>query len=61
MNYHRFDCIIVGAGGAGLMAALESSRQVGTAEQAEDLTQEAFCKAQLSLAQLRDTERAKPW
>ncbi|HEV3167275.1 MAG TPA: succinate dehydrogenase flavoprotein subunit [Isosphaeraceae bacterium] len=31
MNYHRFDCIIVGAGGAGLMAALESSRRVGTA------------------------------
>ena len=31
MNYHRFDSIIVGAGGAGMMAALESSRQVGTA------------------------------
>jgi succinate dehydrogenase / fumarate reductase flavoprotein subunit len=31
MNYHKFDCIIVGAGGAGLMAALESSRRVGTA------------------------------
>jgi succinate dehydrogenase / fumarate reductase flavoprotein subunit len=31
MNYHRFDCLIVGAGGAGLMAALESSRRVGTA------------------------------
>jgi succinate dehydrogenase / fumarate reductase flavoprotein subunit len=31
MNYHKFDCIIVGAGGAGLMAALESSRQAGTA------------------------------
>lgn len=31
MNYHRFECIIVGAGGAGLMAALESSRRVGTA------------------------------
>jgi succinate dehydrogenase / fumarate reductase flavoprotein subunit len=31
MNYHRFDCIIVGAGGAGMMAALESSRKVGTA------------------------------
>ena len=30
-NYHRFDCVIVGAGGAGLMAALESSRRVGTA------------------------------
>src|SRR3954463_13127114 len=31
MNYHRFDCIIVGAGGAGLMAALEASKGVGTA------------------------------
>ncbi len=31
MNYHRFDSIIVGAGGAGLMAALESSKSVGTA------------------------------
>ena len=31
MNYHRFDCVIVGAGGAGLMAALESSQRVGTA------------------------------
>ncbi|GAC1472359.1 MAG: succinate dehydrogenase flavoprotein subunit [Isosphaeraceae bacterium] len=31
MNYHRFDCLIVGAGGAGLMAALEASRKVGTA------------------------------
>jgi succinate dehydrogenase / fumarate reductase flavoprotein subunit len=31
MNYHRFDSIIVGAGGAGLMAALESSTRVGTA------------------------------
>jgi succinate dehydrogenase / fumarate reductase flavoprotein subunit len=31
MNYHRFDCIIVGAGGAGMMAALEASRKVGTA------------------------------
>ncbi len=30
-SYHRFDCIIVGAGGAGLMAALEASKQVGTA------------------------------
>jgi succinate dehydrogenase / fumarate reductase, flavoprotein subunit len=30
-NYHRFDCVIVGAGGAGLMAALQSSRRVGTA------------------------------
>jgi len=31
MNYHRFDSLIVGAGGAGLMAALESSKRVGTA------------------------------
>jgi succinate dehydrogenase / fumarate reductase flavoprotein subunit len=31
MNYHRFDCIVVGAGGAGMMAALESSHRVGTA------------------------------
>ena len=31
MNYHRFDSIIVGAGGSGLMAALESSKRVGTA------------------------------
>ncbi len=31
MNYHKFDSLIVGAGGAGLMAALESSRSVGTA------------------------------
>lgn len=30
-NYHRFDCIIVGAGGAGMMAALEASKSVGTA------------------------------
>jgi succinate dehydrogenase / fumarate reductase flavoprotein subunit len=31
MYYHRFDCIIVGAGGAGMMAALEASKRVGTA------------------------------
>lgn len=31
LTYHRFDCIVVGAGGAGMMAALESSRRVGTA------------------------------
>ncbi|MFO0960131.1 MAG: succinate dehydrogenase flavoprotein subunit [Isosphaeraceae bacterium] len=30
-NYHRFDCIVVGAGGAGMMAALEAGRKVGTA------------------------------
>ncbi|HWE38869.1 MAG TPA: succinate dehydrogenase flavoprotein subunit [Isosphaeraceae bacterium] len=31
MNYHKFDCIIVGAGGSGLMAALEASKAAGTA------------------------------
>ncbi|MBX6314850.1 MAG: succinate dehydrogenase flavoprotein subunit [Isosphaeraceae bacterium] len=31
MNYHKFDCLIVGAGGAGLMAALEASKKAGTA------------------------------
>ncbi len=31
------------------------------AADAEDLTQEAFCKAQLSLSQLRDPARAKAW
>jgi RNA polymerase sigma-70 factor (ECF subfamily) len=36
-------------------------RLAGTAADAEDLTQEAFCKAQLSLAQLRHPERAKSW
>jgi RNA polymerase sigma-70 factor, ECF subfamily len=32
-----------------------------TAADAEDLTQEAFCKAQTNLGQLRDYERVKPW
>ena len=36
-------------------------RLSGSAADAEDLTQEAFCKAQLNLAQLRQRERAKPW
>jgi RNA polymerase sigma-70 factor (ECF subfamily) len=36
-------------------------RLSGSAADAEDLTQEAFCKAQLNLAQLRDSQRAKPW
>src|SRR5262245_39711310 len=36
-------------------------RLSGSAADAEDLTQEAFCKAQLNLAQLRDHSRAKPW
>ncbi len=36
-------------------------RLSGTAADAEDLTQEAFCKAQLNLSQLRDPARAKAW
>jgi RNA polymerase sigma-70 factor (ECF subfamily) len=36
-------------------------RLSGSAGDAEDLTQEAFCKAQLNFAQLRDPGRAKPW
>jgi RNA polymerase sigma-70 factor, ECF subfamily len=36
-------------------------RLSGSTADAEDLTQEAFCKAQLNLAQLRDPGRAKPW
>src|SRR5262245_57165079 len=36
-------------------------RLSGSAAEAEDLTQETFCKAQLSLGQLRDPGRAKPW
>jgi RNA polymerase sigma-70 factor (ECF subfamily) len=36
-------------------------RLSGSAADAEDLTQEAFCKAQLNLRQLRDAARAKPW
>ncbi len=36
-------------------------RLSGTAADAEDLTQEAFCKAQTQLSQLRDPDRAKPW
>src|SRR5437588_12614036 len=36
-------------------------RLSGTAADAEDLTQEAFCKAQLNLSQLRQPDRAKPW
>ncbi|MGH2767776.1 MAG: succinate dehydrogenase flavoprotein subunit [Actinomycetota bacterium] len=31
MEYHRYDCVIVGAGGAGLRAALEASRRASTA------------------------------
>jgi RNA polymerase sigma-70 factor (ECF subfamily) len=33
----------------------------GAAADAEDLTQEAFCKAQANLGQLRNVERVKPW
>jgi RNA polymerase sigma-70 factor (ECF subfamily) len=36
-------------------------RLSGSAADAEDLTQEAFCKAQTNLGQLRDAERVKPW
>jgi RNA polymerase sigma factor (sigma-70 family) len=36
-------------------------RLAGSAADAEDLTQEAFCKAQLSLGQLRDPTRCRPW
>src|SRR5437763_14663679 len=31
MQVHKFDCLIVGAGGAGLMAALNASRGANTA------------------------------
>jgi len=36
-------------------------RLSASAVEAEDLTQEAFCKAQVNLGQLRDPQRAKPW
>jgi len=36
-------------------------RLTGSAADADDLTQEAFCKAQLNLGQLRDPARARPW
>ncbi len=36
-------------------------RLTGSAVDAEDLTQEAYCKAQVNFSQLRDPERAKPW
>ncbi|HXG10142.1 MAG TPA: sigma-70 family RNA polymerase sigma factor [Gemmataceae bacterium] len=36
-------------------------RLSGSAPDAEDLTQEAFCKAQANLSQLRDWDRAKAW
>ena len=36
-------------------------RLTGSNADAEDLTQETFCKAQVNLAQLRDRSRARPW
>ena len=36
-------------------------RLSGSSADAEDLTQDAFCKAQSSYAQLRDPARARPW
>jgi RNA polymerase sigma-70 factor (ECF subfamily) len=36
-------------------------RLTGCASAADDLTQETFCKAQVSFEQLRDPGRAKPW
>lgn len=36
-------------------------RLTGNAAEAEDLTQETYCKAQANLLQLRDFERAKAW
>jgi RNA polymerase sigma-70 factor (ECF subfamily) len=36
-------------------------RLSGSAADAEDLTQETFCKAQLNFGQLRDPARARPW
>ena len=36
-------------------------RLSGSVAEAEDLTQEAFCQAQVKLDQLRDWERAKSW
>jgi RNA polymerase sigma-70 factor (ECF subfamily) len=36
-------------------------RLSGSSIEAEDLTQEAFCKAQTHFAQLRDPARCRPW
>jgi len=36
-------------------------RLCGSAADAEDLTQEAFCQAQLKLGQLHDSDRIKGW
>src|SRR5947199_10381911 len=36
-------------------------RLSGSAQEAEDLTQETFCQAQSKLHQLREMDRAKAW
>src|SRR5262245_8919261 len=36
-------------------------RLCGSAADADDLTQETFCKAQMPVHQLRNADRAKPW
>src|SRR6266704_5992806 len=36
-------------------------RLTGSEADAEDLTQETFCKAQMNLSQLRAADRAKNW
>src|SRR5438445_13896895 len=36
-------------------------RLSGSAADAEDLTQDAFCQAQLKLGQLRDPDKARAW
>jgi len=36
-------------------------RLTGSAADAEDLTQDTFCKAQTQLTQLRQADRVKPW
>src|SRR6516162_1061701 len=36
-------------------------RLAGSVNEAEDLTQETFCKAQQNLSQLRDDTKAKAW
>ena len=36
-------------------------RLSGSSADAEDLTQDTFCKAQTNLSQLRDPSRARPW
>jgi RNA polymerase sigma-70 factor (ECF subfamily) len=36
-------------------------RLTGKSQEAEDLTQDTFCQAQLKLSQLRDPQRARAW